>query len=105
MSRADEVVPLLPARFPGRLRVDRYQVSGRALRPGQYGGLLELLVRLGAPVGELLLEKMSDSRRDVRFYATVCAAAIRPRSAVYALVERLFDADYGPLGRFEFRFV
>ena len=98
VSRAEAVVPLLPARFPGRLRVDRYQVSGRALRPGQYGGLLELVVRLGAPVSELLLEKMGDSRRDVRFYATVCAAAIRPRSAVYALVERLFDADYGVRG-------
>jgi hypothetical protein len=98
VSRPEEVVPLLPARFPGRLRVDRYQVSGRALRPGQYGGLLELVVRLGAPVSELLLEKMADSRRDVRFYATVCTAAIRPRSAVYALVERLFDADYGVRG-------
>lgn len=95
VSRAEEVVPRLLARFPGRLRVDRYQVSGRALRPVQYGGLLELVVRLGAPVSELLLEKMGDSRRDVRFYATVCTAAIRPRSAVYALVERLFDADYG----------
>jgi hypothetical protein len=28
----------------------------------------------------------------------VCTAAIRPRSAVYALVERLFDADYGVRG-------
>lgn len=98
VGRADEVVPLLSARFPGRLRVDRYQVSGRALRPGQYGGLLELVVRLGATVGDLLLEKMADPRRDVRFYATVCAAAIRPRSAVYALVERLFDSDYGVRG-------
>ncbi len=95
VARADESGPLLPSRFPGRLRVDRYQVSGRALRPGQYGGLLELVVRLGAPVGDLLLEKLGDSRRDVRFYATVCTAAIRPRSAVYALVERLFDSDYG----------
>ena len=57
VGRSDEVVPLLQARFPGRLRVDRYQVSGRALRPGQYGGLLELVVRLGAPVSELLLER------------------------------------------------
>ncbi|HVK72141.1 MAG TPA: hypothetical protein VM734_02425 [Kofleriaceae bacterium] len=95
VRRAGEVVALLPARFPGRLRVDRYQVSGRALRPGQYGGLLELVVRLGSMTSDLLLEKMGDPRRDVRFYATVCATAIRPRSAVYALVERLFDADYG----------
>lgn len=98
VTRLDEVKPLLAERFPGRLRVDRYQVSGRALRPAQYGGLLELVVRVGAPLADLLLEKMTDARRDLRFYATVCAGAIRPRSAVYALVERLFDADYGVRG-------
>lgn len=96
--RLDEVVPVIAERFPGRLRVDRYHVSGRAQRPGQYGGLLELVVRLGVPVAELLVERLGDPRREVRFYATVCAAAIRPRSAVHALVERLFDGDYGVRG-------
>jgi HEAT repeat protein len=38
---------------------------------------------------------MNDTHRDVRFYATVCTAELRPRNAIYALVERLFDADYG----------
>lgn len=95
IDRADEVVPALAGRFPGKLRVDRYQVSGRALRAAQYGGLLELMVRLGPPVSDLVVEKMGDPHRDVRFYATVCAAELRPRSAVYALVERLFDVDYG----------
>jgi hypothetical protein len=38
---------------------------------------------------------MGAPQRDVRFYATVCTAELRPRSAVYALAERLFDQDYG----------
>ena len=95
VNRADEAMPLVAQRFPGRLRVDRYRVSGRALRPGQYGGLLELIVHLGVPAGELLLERLADPRRDLRFYAAVCLAHLRLRSAVYPLVERLFDGDYG----------
>ncbi len=98
IGRLDEVLPVIAERFPGRLRVDRYHVSGRALRAGQYGGLLELVIRLGVPVADLLVERLGDPRREVRFYATVCIAAIRPRSAVYALVERLFDSDYGVRG-------
>jgi HEAT repeat protein len=82
-------------RFPGKLRVDRFAVSGRPLRAAQYSGLLDLVVRLGSAAGELLVEKMSAPERDVRFYATICAAELRPRNAVYALVERLFDQDFG----------
>ena len=95
VDRAGELIPLIAARFPGKLHVDRYQVSGRPLRASQYGAVLELAVRIGSPVTEVLIEKMSDQHRDIRFYATVCTAELRPRSAVYALVERLFDADYG----------
>ena len=82
-------------RFPGKLRVDRFAVAGRPLRAAQYGGLLDLVVRLGAIASDLLIDKMSSPQRDVRFYATVCAAELRPRNAVFALVERLFDQDYG----------
>ena len=95
IARAGEVLPVLGDRFPGKLRIDRYQVSGRPLRAAQYGGLLELIVRIGPPAADLLVEKMADAHKDVRFYATVCAAEMRPRNALYALVERLFDADYG----------
>ena len=70
-------------------------MHGRPLRAAQYGGLLELVVRLGSVASELLIDKMSSPQRDVRFYATVCAAELRPRNAVFALVERLFDQDYG----------
>jgi len=95
VERAQETLGELAKRFPGKLRVDRFAVSGRPLRAGQYGGLLELLVRLGSAAGELIIDRMSSPQRDIRFYATVCAAELRPRNAVFALVERLFDQDYG----------
>jgi HEAT repeat protein len=38
---------------------------------------------------------MSAAQRDTRFYATLCAAELRPRNAVVALAERMFDQDFG----------
>jgi HEAT repeat protein len=95
VERFEDVLPLIAARFPGKLRVGRYTVSGRHLRAAQYGGLLELAVRIGPPIAELLVARMAVPDRDVRFYATVCVAELRPRNAINALVERLFDPDYG----------
>ncbi len=95
VERAAEVLPALEKRFPGRLRVDRFAVSGRALRPAQYGGLLELATRLGAAAGDLITRKLAAPQGDVRFYAAVCAVELRPRNAVFVLAERLFDQDYG----------
>jgi hypothetical protein len=95
VERSNETLAALMRRFPGKLRVDRFSVTGRTLRAAQYGGLLELVVRLGSVASELLIEKMSAPQRDVRFYAAICAAELRPRNAVFALVERVFDQDFG----------
>jgi hypothetical protein len=95
VDRAGEALGSLMRRFPGTLRVDRFAVTGRPLRAAQYGGLLELVINLGSVASELLIEKMGAAQRDVRFYATVCTAELRPRNAVYALAERLFDQDFG----------
>ncbi|MGE5185254.1 MAG: hypothetical protein ACM31C_24460 [Acidobacteriota bacterium] len=95
IERASESLAIVMKRFPGKLRVVRFAVAGRPLRAAQYGGLLELVVRLGSAASELLIEQMSSPDRDHRFYATICASELRPRNAVYALVERLFDQDYG----------
>lgn len=95
VERAPETLGELAKRFPGKLRVERFAVQGRALRAAQYGGLLELVVRLGSVASELLIDRMSSPQRDERFFATVCAAELRPRNAVFVLVERLFDLDYG----------
>jgi hypothetical protein len=95
IERIVEAMPLVIARFPGKLRVDRFSVSGRPLRAAQYGGLLELVVRMGDASTELLVQKMAAPQRDIRFYATVCAVELRPKRAVNSLVERLFDNDFG----------
>jgi len=95
VERANQTLGALMRRFPGVLRVERFGVAGRPLRAAQYGGLLELVIRLGSIASELLIEKMSAPQRDIRFYATVCTMELRPRNAVFALVERLFDQDYG----------
>jgi hypothetical protein len=95
VDRASDTLGALMKRFPGKLRTERFAASGRTLRAAQYGGLLELVVRLGAAASELLIDKMSNPQRDVRFFAVVCAVELRPRNAVYALVERLFDQDFG----------
>jgi hypothetical protein len=80
-------------RFPGKLRTTRYQAS-RPLRAGQHGNLLELLVQLGPPAVPLLLGKLGDADRDVRYYATTCLAELRPAGAVDALIDRTFDSDF-----------
>jgi HEAT repeat protein len=98
VERAQETLRALVRRFPGKLRVDRFAVTGRPLRAAQYGGLLELVIRLGAAASDLLIERMTAPQRDVRFYATVCAAELRPRNAVFALADRLFDQDFGVRG-------
>ena len=95
LVRAVDVIPRLSIRFPGRLKIDRYRVSGRSLHPEQYGGLLDLVVQLGEPVVPMLLEKLGSPSRDIRFYATVCVGAIRPVSAIPSLIERIFDGDFG----------
>jgi hypothetical protein len=95
VDRALDVMGPLARRFPGQLRVQRFAVTGRPLRAAQYGGLLELVIQLGSVASELLIDKLASPERDVRFFAAVCAAELRPRSAVYALAERLFDQDFG----------
>jgi len=95
LERVNETVAQLVKRFPGKLRIDRFNVVGRPLRASQYGGLLELVIHLGGVSSELLIEKMGAPQRDVRFYATVCVTELRPRNAIYALAERLFDQDFG----------
>lgn len=95
LRRADEAAPAIAARFPGKLTLDRYELGGRALRAERHGALLALVVKLGGAVAPMLIEKMHDADRDVRYYATLCAAELRPRSALRELVERLFDTDFG----------
>jgi HEAT repeat protein len=95
LGRPAEAVAALAAYFPGELRIERYELEGRAIPAAEHGPLLELTVAMGAAAGDLLIAKMRDIDRDTRYYAALCAAESRPRAAVDSLVERLFDSDYG----------
>lgn len=95
LQRPAEVLDALRARFPGKLVVERYELEGRVIAAAQHGPLLALIMRLGATATDLLIEKMADPARDLRYYATLCTAELRPPEAIDALVERLFDNDYG----------
>jgi hypothetical protein len=95
IARASELLPAIAERFPGALDVDRYAVTGRPLRAAQYGGLLELITRMGSVASELLIEKLQGASRDIRFYAAVCLIELRPKNAIAPLFERLFDPDFG----------
>lgn len=95
LGRPGELVRALALRFPGKLVVDRYALGGRTMPAAQHGPLLALVIELGNAAADLLIAKMSDSKREVRYYATLCAEELRPRTAVSALVDRLFDVDYG----------
>jgi HEAT repeat protein len=95
LSRPAETLAALVAEFPGALRLERYELEGRQATAAEHGPLLELIVALGAAAGDLLVEKMRDPDRDVRYYATLCAGESRPGVAVDSLVDRLFDGDYG----------
>jgi hypothetical protein len=95
LARSAETLAALATEFPGALRLERYEIEGRQATAAEHGPLLELTVALGAAAGDLLVEKMRDPDRDVRYYATLCAGESRPGVAVDSLVDRLFDGDYG----------
>jgi hypothetical protein len=95
LARPAETLAALAAVFPGALILERYELEGRAATAAEHGALLELTVALGAAAGDLLVEKMHDADRDIRYFAALCAGESRPRAAIDSLVDRLFDSDYG----------
>ncbi|MEM9491384.1 MAG: HEAT repeat domain-containing protein, partial [Myxococcota bacterium] len=95
-ARAEETLhALFHGRFPGRLDIDRYELGGRSLPPAQHGPLLDVVMRIGPPAYRMLVAKMRDGDRDIRYYATACVAEMHLRGAIPTLIERLFDSDYG----------
>lgn len=95
VERSIETLDELYGRFPGKLDIDRYELGGRSLPADKHGPLLALIIRLGPIACDMLIEKMRDEDRDTRYYATISVAELHPRRAISALVERLFDRDYG----------
>jgi HEAT repeat protein len=98
VRRADEVLPVLRRRLPGRLWVDRYAGGARPTRASQHGPLLALVVRLGERAAPLLAELVTSEDREVRYYATLACAEVRAPSLIPGLAGRVFDHDYGVRG-------
>lgn len=95
LARPDETLSALAARFPGTLWVERFELEGQPLPPAEHGPLLALTIELGPLATEMLIEKLADPDREIRYYAALCLAETRPREALEPFVEHLFDSDYG----------
>jgi len=92
MKQIDAVVTHLEFGFPGRLAHPRDE-KGERLRAAEHGPILDLVTQIGPKCGPALAEKMRDADREIRYYATLCAAELRPADVINQLVERLFDGD------------
>ncbi|MCP4445613.1 MAG: hypothetical protein GY811_09780 [Myxococcales bacterium] len=92
MNKLDEVVEHLQFGFPGKLTHPREENAER-MRAADHGPILDLVTQIGPKCGPALAEKMRDADREVRYYATLCGAELRPADVLNQLVERLFDGD------------
>ncbi len=98
LRRADEALPILRRRLPGRLWIDRYAAAPRLTRASQHGPLLALLVRIGERAVPVLAELIGSEDREVRYYATLACGEVRAPTLATGLAARLFDHDYGVRG-------
>ncbi len=95
VRRADEVLPRLRHRLPGRLWIDRHAPAAKQTRASQHGPLLALTVRLGERAVPLLAELIGAEPRELRYYATLACCEVRSPALTLGLATRLFDADHG----------
>ena len=92
LKKQDQVIEHLQFGFPGKLTRPREEDAER-LQAAEHGPILDLVTQIGPKCGSALAEKMRDADREVRYYATLCAAELRPSNVIDELVERLFDGD------------
>jgi len=92
LKKQDQVIEHLQFGFPGKLTRPREEDAER-LQASEHGPILDLVIQIGPKCGPALAEKMRDADREVRYYATLCAAELRPSDVIDELVERLFDGD------------
>ncbi len=92
LQSVDKAIAHLDFCFPGKLLKNRHDEPKR-LPPAEYGPILSLVTQIGPKCGCALSEKMRDADREVRYYATLCAAEIHPEDVINQFVERLFDGD------------
>src|SRR5262249_32602855 len=80
-------------RFPGVLRFAYRKPHAIGLSLAEHGPLLALAGRLGTAMVGPIVQRLSDSSPDHRFYAALVLAELRADEAVAPLGLRLFDPD------------
>jgi hypothetical protein len=89
----DDALDKIVRHFPGPLRYDRHQETGRLHRVGQHGPLLRLFVGFGKRAVPYILPLLDNLDTDVRFYATFLFSEMIYPEALGSLTSRLFDSD------------
>ena len=92
IAQGDKAIAHLYFGFPGKLIKTR-EGNSKRLRAAEHGPVLDLVTQIGPKCGPALSEKMRDADREVRYYATLCAAELRPSDVLNEIIERLFDGD------------
>jgi hypothetical protein len=79
--------------FPGPLRLDRYTVDPRRVKPSAYSPVIDAIIRFGARAAPRLEGLLTDPSPELRYCALACFLGIRHPASQTAIAERLFDGD------------
>jgi len=89
----DAALPLLMARFPGRVSVDPFAAGARIPAFGACGELLQTLAAMGAAAQVPIAERLDDSLPIVRFFALHYFASFTVPEAIPRILRRLHDEE------------
>lgn len=95
IRKAETALPVVMARFPGALRIDRHRARAELPPASQCGPLLDLVVKIGKPALPFVTVRSASADVEVRFWATHVLGEIKLPEAASSLLPRLFDDESG----------
>ncbi len=95
IRKAETTLPVIMARFPGVLRIDRHRARAELPLASQCGPLLDLVVKIGKPALPFVTVRSASADVEVRFWATHVLGEIKLPEAASSLLPRLFDDESG----------
>jgi HEAT repeat protein len=93
LHHQDAALPLLMARFPGRVSVDPFAAGARIPAFAACGELLQTLAAMGAAAQVPIAERLDDSLPIVRFFALHYFASFTVPEAIPRILRRLHDEE------------
>jgi hypothetical protein len=93
VKNGETSMPLLIAKFPGPLHVDRHRARDQLPAASQCGPILELVVAMRRIALPFVTVRSTSPDVDTRFWATHVLGELRYPEAANALVPRLFDEE------------